>query len=186
MIWQIVPESNQNAFAIRFDGPIDVALQQYSELWQNLNLGELNYEFLDDMVAQQYRNEKQLSTFVTIISMILILISSSGLYGMMLFFVEEKKNEIGIRKVLGASVRHLLIQLNKHHVILMVIGFAAGIPAALYFTIKWLNNFAYHIAPSWYHIVFALFICFLFAIASISILTWNAAVREPAEVLREE
>lgn len=186
MVWQIVPEGFKNVYAIRFSGPVQTALRQYEDAWNAMGLGSFTYQFLDEQVAEQYGNERQLSTFISVVSLILIIISSSGLYGMMLFYIEEKKSEIGIRKILGASVEHLIFQLNKQHILLMCIGFIIGLPTAIYFTNKWLSEFAYHISPSWYHVAFALLICILIAFASISWLTWNATHQEPAEVLREE
>ena len=186
MVWQVVPEGFKNVYAIRFSGPVQTALRQYEDAWNAMGLGAFNYQFLDEQVADQYRNERQLSTFISVVSLILIIISSSGLYGMMLFYIEEKKTEIGIRKILGAGVEHLIFQLNKQHILLMSIGFIIGIPAALFFTNKWLTDFAYHVAPSWKHVFFALVVCILISSASISWLTWNATHQEPAEVLREE
>lgn len=186
MVWQVVPEGFKNVYAIRFSGPVKTALRQYEDAWNTMSLGAFDYQFLDEQVSEQYRNERQLSTFISVVSLILIIISSSGLYGMMLFYIEEKKTEIGIRKILGAGVEHLIFQLNRQHILLMSIGFVIGIPTALFFSNKWLTDFAYHVAPSWYHVVFALVTCIFVSFASISWLTWSATHREPAEVLREE
>ncbi len=185
MVWQVVPEGFKNVYAIRFSGPIKTALRQYEDAWNAMDLGAFNYQFLDEQVAEQYRNERQLSTFISAVSLILTIISSSGLYGMMLFYIEEKKSEIGIRKILGAGIEHLVFQLNKQHILLMSMGFVVGIPTALFFTNKWLTDFAYHVSPAWYHVVFALVVCIFICFASISWLTWSATHREPAEVLRE-
>ena len=106
MIWQIVPESPKNTLAIRTQGNVQTILLKLQNKWAEFEAGEtFDYAFLDQMMTNAYRSERQLDWFVRMMTIILLFITSTGMYGMMLFIIEQKTTEIGIRKTLGANIR---------------------------------------------------------------------------------
>ncbi len=103
------------------------------------------YRFEDDVIANNYKQEKQLSILYKIFAAIAIFISCLGLYGLISFMTMQRTKEVGIRKVLGASVRDILYLFSKEFTILLGIAFLIAVPVAWYFMHQWLNNFAYKI-----------------------------------------
>ena len=104
------------------------------------------YRFEDDVIANNYKQEKQLSILYKIFAAIAIFISCLGLYGLISFMTMQRTKEVGIRKVLGASVRDILYLFSKEFTILLGIAFLIAVPVAWYFMHQWLNNFAYKIS----------------------------------------
>lgn len=109
-----------------------------------------------------------------------------GLVGVMGLTVAVRTKEIGIRKVLGASVNSLLVLLGKDYIRLILIAFAIGIPVANYFISEWLQNFAYRIEIQWWLYAVPGIIVLVVAGFSVSRLTWKAARQNPVESLRYE
>ncbi|SDP50263.1 duplicated orphan permease [Mucilaginibacter sp. OK268] len=115
-------------------------------LW-NRNFPEFTFEykFMDQTVANFYKQENQLSQLYTIFSGIAIFISCLGLYGLISFMAIQRKKEIGIRKVLGAPVKDIVVLLSKEFTMLVIIAFFIASPLAWYFMHQWLQGYTYHI-----------------------------------------
>src|SRR6476660_3601646 len=112
------------------------------------------YNFLDQQIADFYKQEGQLSQLYKIFSGIAIFISCLGLYGLISFMAVQRKKEIGIRKVLGAPVRDIVIMLSKEFTILISIAFLIASPVAWYFMNEWLHHYAYQISlGAWFFVV---------------------------------
>ncbi|MBK8501499.1 MAG: ABC transporter permease [Saprospiraceae bacterium] len=187
MIWQISPEAPKNTLAIRMKGDTKKVLKSVEDNWNNFQTGEtFDYVFLDEMMTNAYRSEQQLSTFVRAMTLLLLFITCTGMYGMMLFIIEQKTAEIGIRKTLGASIAQLQLHLHKRYLFIMALGFMVGGALSYWITIRWLENFAYRIDPQIYHFIGAGLICTLVATLTISILTRRAAQLNPVDVLKNE
>ncbi|MBK7872951.1 MAG: ABC transporter permease [Saprospiraceae bacterium] len=187
IIWTMTEGARQNALALRINGDIKNIISQLEFTWKSFNFEQaFEYNFLDEVVAEAYQNEQQLSVFIQVTTAILLLISCIGVYGIMLFTVEQRNKEIGVRKVFGASIQNLLLQLNKQNIWLTLIGLIVGAPLAYWAGQQWLDNFAYRISFQWYYIPGAVMILIIITLLSVSVLTWRTARKNPVEVLRYE
>lgn len=144
------------------------------------------YTFLDESIARLYKRDRQLSWLVGISTAVTIFISCIGLFGLTLFLVERKKKEVSIRKVLGAGVGHIVFLLNKEFLVLAGIALAIASPVAFLGMHRWLQNFAYRIAISWWIFVLAELILVAISVLTISLRVIRAALVNPTENLRLE
>ena len=144
------------------------------------------YNFYDELIAQEYEREQKLSKSISIIAGIAILLCCLGLLGMVLNIVENRNKEIGIRKVNGAKIIEVLGLLNKDFIIWLAIAFIVAFPVSRYFMTKWLQNFAYKTEISWWVFVLAGTITTLVSLITVSWQSWRAARRKPADALRYE
>ncbi len=147
---------------------------------------DLDYTFLDQTIKSFYDRETKLSKLLTWSASIAILISCLGLLGLVIFTANQKTKEIGIRKVLGATVLQIITLLSKDFLLLLGIAFVIAVPVAWYFMNKWLEDFAYHTALSWW--LFALSGLLMMTIAML-ILVFRAraaALMNPVKSLRAE
>jgi len=147
---------------------------------------ELDYFFLDDRLADQYKAETILSRILFAFSAIGIFISIIGISALALFISQQRTKEIGIRKVNGAEISEVLIMLNKDFVRWVMIAFIIAIPVAWYVTHKWLESFAYKTSLSWWIFALAGMLALGIALLTVSIQSWKAATRNPVEALRYE
>lgn len=141
---------------------------------------------LSDHYANFFRTEERLGNVLTFFSVLTILIASLGLFGIVVFSVEQKKKEIGVRKVLGASVNSLIVLFTKVYVKLLLIAFLGAMPLGYYFMEKWLKDFPYRITMGADIFLGALGTLLLISM-SISVLhTFRASQMNPSEVLKDE
>jgi putative ABC transport system permease protein len=142
--------------------------------------------FMDDRIQSLYHKEKDSATLLSTGALLAIIISILGVYGLASFSAERRRKEIGIRKILGASLPKLLWEFNRESVVLVVIAFVLASPMAWLAMDNWLNNFAVRvtISPLWF-IMPGLAIMMLSAV-TISIQAWITARANPAEALRTE
>ena len=144
------------------------------------------YSFADDRIATYYQKEIQFSKLSTLFSIVNILISCIGLVGLVLFAINRRIKEIGIRKVNGAKISEVLIMLNKDFVKWVVIAFVIATPLAWYAMNKWLENFAYKTTLSWWIFALAGLLALGIALLTVSWQSWRAATKNPVEALRYE
>ena len=144
------------------------------------------YSFADDRIATYYQKEVQFSKLSAIFSVVNILISCIGLVGLVLFAINGRIKEIGIRKVNGAKVFEILTMLNKDFIKWVAIAFVIATPIAYYTMNKWLENFAYKTEMSWWIFALAGLLALGIAMLTVSWQSWRAATRNPVEALRYE
>lgn len=144
------------------------------------------YSFLDDNLDAMYKSEKQLGTIFGYFSFLAILIASLGILGLSLYSIQQRIREIGIRKVLGASVLSITAGLLKQFVKPVLIAAIVATPIAWYMMHKWLEDFAYRINISWWVFVAAGVLTLLIATLTISIQAIKAAIANPVKSLRSE
>tara|TARA_Y100001956_G_scaffold77855_1_gene88826 strand:- start:31 stop:1125 length:1095 start_codon:yes stop_codon:yes gene_type:complete len=144
------------------------------------------YEFYDDWFAAQYRKEERFAKTIGLFSILAIVISCTGLLGLAIFNSQLRVKEIGIRKVLGASVSSVLILLCKNYVKLIVLAFAVAIPIANYFMSEWLGEFAYKVELNWWYFALPGIAVLVIALLTISGQSLKAAIANPADCLRNE
>lgn len=148
--------------------------------------GPLNYNFLDEKFAALYASELRTQQIFSAFAALAIIIATLGLFGLSAFVIEQRTKEIGIRKVLGASVQNVLVLVSKEFLSLVLIAFIISIPVTFWAMNKWLQDYAYRIHIAWW--VFALggMIALLIAVITISFQAIKAALTNPVKSLRTE
>jgi putative ABC transport system permease protein len=145
-----------------------------------------DYFFLNDRFNAQYANEQLLGKVFGIFSGFAIFIASLGLLGLSLFATSQRTKEIGVRKVLGASVSNIVLLLSKDFIRLVIIAFIIASPVAWYIMHNWLQDFAYRITISWWIFPIAGLLAIFIALATISFQAIRAAIANPVKSLRTE
>lgn len=146
----------------------------------------MEYFFLDENFNAKYKSEEKMLSVFGYFAALTILISCLGLFGLASFATEQRIKEIGIRKVLGASVANIVTMINKDFIILIIISFVFAFPVAWYFMDKWLQDFYYRIGIGWMPFVAAALAALLVAITTISIQALKAAYSNPVKALKYE
>ena len=148
--------------------------------------GPLSYTFLDDKFAALYASELKTKQIFSAFAVIAIIIAGLGLFGLSAFVIEQRTKEIGIRKVLGASVQQILLLVSKEFLSLVIIAFVISIPVTYWAMHKWLENYSYRINISIGVFAFAGIATIMIALATISFQAIKAAVANPVKSLRTE
>ncbi len=155
--------------------------------WKRLNPGEpFEYSFLDQDFQKNYQAEERQASLINYFTIIAILISCLGLFGLATFSAEQRTKEIGIRKVLGASVSGLVALLSRDFLKLVLIAILIASPLAWYVMDKWLRNFTYRITISWKVFLFTTVIAIMIAMITISFQAIKASLANPVRNLRTE
>jgi putative ABC transport system permease protein len=178
-----------NGFASFKVGTANISqlIAQIQSRWKSISLGlPFRYRFLDDSFDEMYRNEQRVGKIALVFSVLAIFIACLGLFGLATFIAEQRTKEIGIRKVLGASVQGIVQMLSKDFMKLVAISFVFAAPAAWYFMHKWLQDFAYRINISWWIFVAAGLAALFIALATVSFQAIRAAITNPVKSLRTE
>jgi len=168
-------------------GNISTLLNSIGKTWRTLNPAEpFEYSFLDEDFQKNYATEDRRAAMVAFFTTIAILISCLGLFGLAAFSAEQRTKEIGIRKVLGASVGNIVGLLSKDFIKLVIIALFIAAPVGWYFMNKWLQDFAYRINIGWWMLAVAGVFAILIAFATISLHAIKAALANPTKNLRTE
>ena len=155
--------------------------------WKKITGGEEIYaSFIDQDLSSLYKSEERAGTVAALFSGLAIFIACLGLFGLASFVTEQRKKEIGIRKVLGASVFELLKMLYGEFTKWVLISIIIAWPVAYYFTNKWLQDFAYRINISWWIFILAGGIALIIALATVSYQGIKAVIANPVESLKYE
>ncbi|HYO22408.1 MAG TPA: FtsX-like permease family protein, partial [Flavisolibacter sp.] len=145
-----------------------------------------NYFFLDEFFDKQYRGEERFGKLFMNFSILAIFISCLGLLGLASYSTIQRTKEIGIRKVMGASVQNIINLLSKEFLALVVLSFVVAMPVAWYFMHTWLNDFPYRTPINWWVFVLAGCIALFIALITVSFQAIKAAVANPIKSLRTE
>ena len=168
-------------------GYISAILTTIEANWQKINPNEaFEYSFLDDDFQKNYKAENRLSSIVSYFTFIAILISCLGLFGLATFSAEQRTKEIGIRKVLGASVGGIVALLSKDFIKLVALSVVIASPIAWFVMNKWLQDFAYRLPISWTVFAITAAVALLIAFLTIGSQAVKAAVANPVKSLRTE
>ena len=160
------------------------AIAAVEKLWKQYNPEEtFTYYFLDDTFNRMYRADIRTGRLFEVFSFIAILISCLGLFGLVTYTAEAKTKEIGIRKVLGASVRNIVTMLSKEFLILVGISILIAFPLAYYCLVKMLQDYAYHISIGWWIFAFAGIITIVLTIITIGWQAVKAATANPVKAI---
>lgn len=155
--------------------------------WKTLAPGKpFNYQFLDDAFDNMYRVEQRTGKLGLTLAVIAILIACLGLFGLATYTAEQRIKEIGVRKVLGATISNIVSMLSKDFMLLVLIASAVAIPFAWWAMSKWLQDFAYRINIGWWVFFAAAIIALLIALITVSSQAIKAALANPVKSLRTE
>ena len=155
--------------------------------WKIINSDTpFEYNFLDENIQEQYVADRKVSLLITIFTVIAMIISCLGLYGLSSYMAERRFKEIGVRKVLGANVQQIVAMMSGEFVKLVLIAFTIAIPLSHYAMQKWLEGFAYKISPDISLYLLAGCIALLIAVITVSFESIKAASGNPVNALRNE
>ena len=162
-------------------------LNDLKKQWASFNpAGPVEYNFLDEQFAKLYANEIRTQQIFSAFAILAIIIAALGLFGLSAFVIEQRTKEIGIRKVLGASIQNVLLMVSKEFLLLVLIAFIISIPVTFWAMNKWLEDYAYRINISWWVFALAGAIAITIAIVTISFQAIKAAISNPVKSLRSE
>jgi ABC-type antimicrobial peptide transport system permease subunit len=168
-------------------GKTNATIQALAKISQELNPAyPFKFDFLDQDLANLYKGEQQMGNIFNLFAILGIFISSLGLYGLSAFMAEQRTKEIGVRKVLGASVLNLVYLLSSGITRLILIAIVIAIPLSWYAVNSWLTGFAYHINVSWLIFFTASLVALSIAWLTVSFESIKAAIVNPIKSLRTE
>ena len=187
MIFRLRPNDRQ-AYSLKIaTGNIQSTIDAIRNTWnKHFPADPFNYYFLDELFDSQYKADKQFGQVFGLFSFLAILIACFGLLGLSAFNVLQRNKEIGIRKILGASVQNILFILSKDFLKLVLAAFILATPLTWWIMHNWLQDFAYRINIQWWVFALAGLAAFVVALATISFQAIKAAVANPATSLRSE
>ena len=143
----------------------------------------LEYKFFEDDIAEFYEGERKMATILGVFSMIAIFIGCIGLYGLISYVAQQKTKEVGIRKVMGASVNNIMMIFSKEFIILIIIAFAIAAPLAGMGMGEWLNSFEYKIDLGFHVYLTGMLVTLLIALVTVGYKTYKSATANPVESL---
>jgi putative ABC transport system permease protein len=144
------------------------------------------YSFINDEIDVAYSSEKRFTALLKHSTLLAVLISCIGLFGLASFSAKQRTKEIGIRKVLGATIANLVALLSKEYLLLVIAANIIACPTAYYLMNHWLQNFTYRINISWDLFALAALLAFMIALATVSYHAIKAALANPVDSLRYE
>ncbi|HLF63500.1 MAG TPA: ABC transporter permease [Saprospiraceae bacterium] len=167
----------------------DVAsfIHRLQDIWKTMAPGQpFTYSFMDDRFMQMYLAEQRFGRIIGTFSLLAIFVACIGMVGLATFIAEQRTKEIGVRKILGASVPGLIALLSKDFLRLVLIAFILAVPFAWYVMNRWLDNFAYRISIEWWVFAVAGIVAMIIALLTVSYQSVRAAVANPVTSLRSE
>jgi len=168
-------------------GDIKKALSSITAVWKRYAPNQpIRYTFLDESYANMYADVQRMGQIFSSFAVLAIIIACLGLFALSAFMAEQRTKEIGIRKVLGASVRGITTLLSKDFVRLVIIAIVIASPVTWWAMNQWLRDFAYHISISWWMFLAAGCMAVLIALVTVSFQSVKAALENPVKNLRAE
>jgi ABC-type antimicrobial peptide transport system permease subunit len=172
-------EADDQAFAAKIDGLKAVWDRLYPDV-------PFTYSFLDESIAGLYEAEQRTGKLMHAAMGVVILISCLGLFGLATYSAGRRTREVGIRKVLGASVLHLVGLLSRDFLALVAVAFVIAVPVAWYVMNQWLANFSYRVGVGWWLFAAAGGLAGVIALLTVSFQSIRAALANPVDSLRNE
>ncbi|MCD9019271.1 ABC transporter permease [Parachryseolinea silvisoli] len=168
-------------------GNMEQSLAAFESAWKSvITDAPFEYSFLDENIQKQYADDKRVAGVINTFTVIAMVISCLGLYGLSGFMAEKRFREIGVRKVLGASVRQIVVMMSGEFVRLVLIAFVLAVPLSLYGINLWLEGFAYKVSPDVTLFALAGGVALLIAVLTISFESIRAASGNPVDALRDQ
>ncbi len=167
--------------------PAQQALSKVANVLKKYNPSSpFEYQFTDEEYAKKFSDEKRIGNLATLFTILAIFISCLGLFGLAAFVAEQRKKEIGVRKVLGATVFNLWQMLSKEFALLVLISCIIAVPVAWYYLHRWLQDYDYKTDISWWVLILACAGALIVTIITVSFQAIKAAIANPVKSLRME
>jgi putative ABC transport system permease protein len=184
----IFPMNNAHYFTVKIStANVQANMKQLEKLYKQYFPGNpFEFFFVDENYNKQYKAEQQYGLIFTVASSLAIFIACLGLFGLAAFTVEQRVKEIGIRKVLGASVPQVTALLSKDFLVLVIVSIFIATPLSWYAMDQWLQGFAYRTEITWWIFGIAGMVAVLIALITVSSQAIKAAVSNPVNSLRSE
>ena len=173
---------------VKVETPSPVAsLKKIEATWRKLNpLAENDASFLDENTQRLYRQEQRFSKIFMTGAILAVIISGMGLFAIAVLVMAQRRKEVGIRKVLGASVSGIVLLLSKDFLRLVLVAVVIATPAAWYFMYRWLENFEFHVNIHWWVFVVAGLMAVVIAFLTVSMQSVKAALANPVNSLKRD
>ena len=177
-----------NTLSVRFDNEnVQSTLDKLQRQWNSIFPEKaFEFTFLDEQLNSQYTTYQNFGRTIQMFAIIAILIACLGVYGLVLFTVQRKVKEIGVRKVLGARVESILALIYRDFAWLLLLGFILALPVSYYFINRWLENFVYRATPDWLTYTVSLLVIGTIVTLTVSYQAVVAARANPVKSLRSE
>jgi putative ABC transport system permease protein len=187
MIFRLRPNT-RDAYAIKIkSSDAQTTIASIQKIWNKFFPADpFNYYFLDELFDQQYKADQRFGKIFGLFAFLAIIIACFGLLGLSAYNVLQRTKEIGIRKVLGASVQNVLYILSRDFIVLILVAFVIAIPVTWWIMYNWLQDFAYRINIQLWVFAVAGLLAILIALLTISFQALKAAVANPVRSLRSE
>jgi putative ABC transport system permease protein len=166
---------------------LDATIASCEQVWKTLNSDTpFEYSFLDENIQKQYDEDKKIASVISGFTIIAMIISCLGLYGLSTYMAERRFKEIGVRKVMGASVQQIVSMMSGEFMKLVCIAFVIAVPLSWYAIGKWLEGFAYKTSVDATIFIYAGLAAGLIALVTVSFESIRAATGNPVKALRNE
>lgn len=193
-VYHLMPENYESAmdrFGIVMiklnEKDIAGGMKNIETIWKEMNPGyPYEYHFLSQTYDEMYKKDQQANTLMQVFTLLGIVVSCLGLFGLVTFLAKSRTKEIGIRKVMGASIKNIFILVSREFIILVSLAILIAAPAGYYFVNRWLDNFAYKIDIAIWPFFIAGVEALLIALLTLSWQTVRIAMTDPADALRDE
>lgn len=185
----IIMNSYNNYVFVKTEGDIRESIAAIESTWKTVNPDlPFEYDFLDQDFNSQYKSDEKRSQIFTAFSGLTITIACLGLLGLAAFTTQQRYKEIGVRKVIGASINSLVVLVAKEFFLLVGIGMLIAFPVAWYFTDSWLQKFAYRIelTGEWLTFIVSALLAFTITLVTVGYHVLRAASANPVKALRDE
>jgi putative ABC transport system permease protein len=168
-------------------GNLSASVEDVEKHWKKLFPEDpFDYAFMDDRLASLYKSEQQLKKASALATGVMLMIVLIGVLGLVALNVAKRTKEIGVRKVLGASMLSIMTLFSKEYIRMILIAFALAVPSALYFVDSWLSGFAYRVTLQWWMFILPGLGLLLVALGVVIIQSYKAASVNPVKSLRRE
>jgi putative ABC transport system permease protein len=187
-LFHIEPDpSSYTILKMKPSSSASASLEKIKKVFSSYSPAEpFNFQFVDEEYAKKFGDEERIGKLAGFFAGLAIFISCLGLFGMASFMAEQRIKEIGVRKVLGASIINLWGLLSKDFLALVIISLVIAVPLSYYFMEKWLSNYTYHSALSWWIFATACFGALLITLLTVSYQAIRAAMANPVKSLKTE
>ena len=180
---------SQDVISVRIaESDVNATLAYIESEWQDIVAAEMpiNYVFVDQQFEQMYETQDRLVAVAGSFSILAIVIAALGLLGLASLMVKQRTQEIGIRKVLGASIAEIILLISRNYMLLVIAGFIVAVPIAWILMSNWIQDFAYRVDLRTGVFLIGGMAAFLIALITVTAQAFKAAMLNPAESLRSE
>ncbi len=182
-------EEQQNVFILKLNPDVSVkeSLAKIESVFRSYNPSRpFKFDFVDEAFTEKFGNEKRIGKLATLFAILAVFISCLGLFGLASYVAEQRTKEIGVRKVLGATILRLWQMLSKDFFVLVVISCVIAVPVAYYIMDDWLDKFDYRTTISWWISILTCVGAIFITVLTVSFQAIKAAIANPIKSLRTE